>query len=75
MDLIDLDEDEIDVEVFDFLGVIMDNFRFVLGNLNLFVLREIVVESVNVIWDDVGGLDEIKEELKEIVEYLVLYLD
>lgn len=75
MDLIDLDEDEIDVEVLNSLGVTMDNFRFALGNSNPSALRETVVESVNVTWDDVGGLDEIKDELKETVEYPVLHPD
>lgn len=75
MDLIDLEEEEIDAEVLDSLGVTMDNFRFALGNSNPSALRETVVESVNVTWDDIGGLDEIKEELKETVEYPVLHPD
>lgn len=75
MDLIDLDEEEIDAEVLDSLGVTMDNFRFALGNSNPSALRETVVESVNVTWDDIGGLDEIKQELKETVEYPVLHPD
>ncbi|AMD20100.1 HCL051Cp [Eremothecium sinecaudum] len=75
MSLIDLDEDEIDAEVLDSLGVTMDNFRFALGNSNPSALRETVVESVNVTWDDVGGLDDIKKELKETVEYPVLHPD
>ncbi|CDK29735.1 unnamed protein product [Kuraishia capsulata CBS 1993] len=75
MDLIDLDEDTIDAEILDSLGVTMDNFRFALGNSNPSALRETVVESVNVSWDDVGGLDKIKEELKETVEYPVLHPD
>ncbi|CCD22386.1 AAA family ATPase CDC48 NDAI_0A02280 [Naumovozyma dairenensis CBS 421] len=75
MDLIDLDEDEIDAEVLDSLGVTMDNFKFALGNSNPSALRETVVESVNVTWNDIGGLDEIKQELKETVEYPVLHPD
>lgn len=75
MDLIDLDEDEIDAEVLDSLGVTMENFKFALGNSNPSALRETVVESVNVTWDDIGGLDEIKQELKETVEYPVLHPD
>ncbi|CAN3375136.1 hypothetical protein DIURU_005395 [Diutina rugosa] len=73
MDLIDLDEDTIDVEVLDSLGVTMENFRFALGNSNPSALRETVVENVNVTWDDIGGLDGIKNELKETVEYPVLH--
>ncbi|CCH63064.1 hypothetical protein TBLA_0J00640 [Henningerozyma blattae CBS 6284] len=75
MDLIDLDEEEIDAEVLDSLGVTMDNFRFALGNSNPSALRETVVENVNVTWDDIGGLDDIKNELKETVEYPVLHPD
>lgn len=75
MDIIDLDEDEIDAEILNSLGVTMDNFRFALGNSNPSALRETVVENVNVAWEDIGGLDEIKQELKETVEYPVLYPD
>jgi transitional endoplasmic reticulum ATPase len=75
MDLIDLDEDTIDAEVLNSLGVTMENFRFALGNSNPSALRETVVENVNVTWDDIGGLDSIKDELKETVEYPVLHPD
>lgn len=75
MDLIDLEEDTIDAEVLDSLGVTMENFRFALGNSNPSALRETVVESVNVTWDDIGGLENIKKELKETVEYPVLHPD
>ena len=43
MDLIDLDEDSIDAEVLDALGVTMENFRFALGSFNPSVLLETVV--------------------------------
>lgn len=75
MDLIDLEEETIDAEVLDSLGVTMENFRFALGNSNPSALRETVVENVNVTWDDIGGLDTIKNELKETVEYPVLHPD
>lgn len=75
MDLIDLDEDTIDAEVLNSLGVTMENFKFALGNSNPSALRETVVENVNVTWDDIGGLDAIKAELKETVEYPVLHPD
>ena len=44
MDLIDLDEDTIDAEVLDSLGITMDNFRFAPGISNPSALRETVVE-------------------------------
>jgi transitional endoplasmic reticulum ATPase len=71
MDLIDLDEDTIDAEVLDSLGVTMDNFRFALGTTNPSALRETVVEVPTVTWDDIGGLDKVKIELQETVQYPV----
>lgn len=71
MDLIDLDEDTIDAEVLDSLGVTMDNFRFSLGVSNPSALRETVVEVPNVTWEDIGGLDKVKTELQETVQYPV----
>ncbi|KAG0644095.1 P-loop containing nucleoside triphosphate hydrolase protein [Tuber brumale] len=72
MDLIDLDEDTIDAEVLDSLGVTMENFRFALGVSNPSALREVaVVEVPNVRWDDIGGLEDVKRELIESVQYPV----
>ncbi|KAH7159958.1 P-loop containing nucleoside triphosphate hydrolase protein [Dactylonectria estremocensis] len=72
MDLIDLDEDTIDAEVLDSLGVTMDNFRFALGVSNPSALREVaVVEVPNVRWEDIGGLEDVKQDLKESVQYPV----
>ncbi|KAH9167490.1 P-loop containing nucleoside triphosphate hydrolase protein [Lactarius sanguifluus] len=75
MDLIDLDEDTIDAEVLDSLGVTMDNFRFALGASNPSALRETVVEIPQVSWDDIGGLDKVKQELQETVQYPVEHPD
>lgn len=72
MDLIDLDEDTIDPEVLEALDVTMDNFRFALGVSNPSALREVaVVEVPNVRWDDIGGLENVKRELIESVQYPV----
>ncbi|KAI8162118.1 cell division control protein cdc48 [Colletotrichum sp. SAR 10_71] len=72
MDLIDLDEDTIDAEVLDSLGVTMENFRFALGVSNPSALREVaVVEVPNVRWEDIGGLETVKAELQESVQYPV----
>lgn len=71
MDLIDLDEDTIDAEVLDSLGVTMENFRFALGVSNPSALRETVVEVPTVTWKDIGGLEKVKQELQETVSYPV----
>jgi transitional endoplasmic reticulum ATPase len=75
MDLIDLDEDTIDAEVLDSLGVTMDNFRFALGASNPSALRETVIETPHVSWDDIGGLEKVKQELQETVQYPVEHPD
>merc|ERR1712093_822448 len=72
MDLIDLDEDTIDAEVLDSLGVTQENFTFALGVSNPSALREVAVFEVpNVRWDDIGGLEGVKRELIESVQFPV----
>ncbi|MCO5573430.1 hypothetical protein L7F22_027201 [Adiantum nelumboides] len=71
MDLIDLEEETIDAEVLDTLGVSMENFRFALGASNPSALRETVVEVPTVTWKDIGGLEKVKQELQETVSYPV----
>lgn len=71
MDLIDLEEDQIDAEVLNSLAVTMDNFRFAMGKSTPSALRETVVEVPNVSWEDIGGLEGVKKELQELVQYPV----
>ena len=71
MDLINLDEETIDAEVLDSLGVTMENMRFALSTSNPSALRETIVEVPTVTWDDVGGLEKVKLELQETVQYPV----
>ncbi|XP_022087240.1 transitional endoplasmic reticulum ATPase [Acanthaster planci] len=75
MDLIDLEEDTIDAEVMDSLAVNMDDFRYALGKSSPSALRETVVEVPNVTWDDIGGLESVKRELQELVQYPVEHPD
>ena len=71
MDLIDLDADTIDAAILDSLAVTMPNFRHSLGNTNPSALRETIVEVPNVSWSDIGGLENVKRELQETVQYPV----
>ncbi|CAI8036354.1 Transitional endoplasmic reticulum ATPase TER94 [Geodia barretti] len=71
MDLIDLEDDTIDAEVMDSLAVTMDNFRYAMGQSNPSALRETIVEIPTVSWEDIGGLEEVKRELQELVQYPV----
>lgn len=71
MDLIDLEEETIDTEVLDSLAVTMENFRYALGVSNPSALRETVVEVPTTKWSDIGGLENVKQELQETVQYPV----
>ena len=66
---IDLDQDEIAPEILEKMEVQMSDFRLAMRDIEPSALREIYVEIPEVSWDDVGGLDEIKERLKESVEW------
>ena len=66
---IDLDQDKISSEILQKIKVVEDDFRDALKEVKPSALREVLVEIPNVTWDDVGGLEELKEELKETVEW------
>merc|ERR1719222_861522 len=71
MDVIDLDDDEIDAEILDSMAVSQEHFRTALSTSNPSALRETVVEVPNVTWEDIGGLESVKRELQEVVQYPV----
>jgi len=71
MDLIDIEDDTIDAEVLDAMSVTQEHFKFALGVSNPSSLRETVVEVPNIKWDDIGGLESVKRELREMVQYPV----
>ncbi|CAF1146070.1 unnamed protein product [Adineta steineri] len=73
MDVIDLEEDTIDAEILDSLAVTQDNFRFALNQSNPSALRETIVEVPTTTWEDIGGLESVKRELQELVQYPVEY--
>lgn len=66
---IDLDQDKISSEILQKIQITSEDFRDALKEVRPSALREVQVQIPNVSWDDVGGLDELKEELKEAVEW------
>lgn len=71
MDLIDMEDDNIDAEVLSSMAVTQEHFRYALGHANPSSLRETVVEVPTTTWADIGGLDSVKRELRELVQYPV----
>ncbi|AFS83726.1 CDC48 family AAA ATPase [Candidatus Nitrosopumilus sediminis] len=72
---IDLDEEKISSEILQKIQITSNDFRDALKEVRPSALREVQVQIPNVSWDDVGGLDELKEELKEAVEWPIKYKD
>ena len=66
---IDLDEEDIPTEVLEKMEVKMIDFREAIKDIEPSALREIYVEIPEVSWDQVGGLQEIKDRLKESIEW------
>jgi transitional endoplasmic reticulum ATPase len=71
MDLIDVEGDTIDAEVLSLLAVTQDHFKYAMGQCNPSSLRETTVETPNTTWEDIGGLEEVKKELRELVAFPV----
>merc|ERR1712203_1055970 len=71
MDMIDLEDESIDAEVLNSLAVTMADFQFAMGKSTPSAIRETVVETPNVSWEDIGGLESVKRELRELVQYPV----
>jgi len=65
----DLEEETIPPEVLERMEVKMDDFRVAIREIEPSALREIYVEIPDVSWESVGGLVEIKDRLKESVEW------
>ncbi len=66
---IDLDEEQIPPEVLEKMAVIMADFRMAIKEIEPSALREIYLEVPEVSWDEVGGLQDIKDRLKESIEW------
>jgi len=66
---IDLDQEEIPPEVIEKMEVTMADFQEAVREIEPSALREIYIEVPEVTWDEVGGLEDVKERLKESIEW------
>ena len=69
----DLDEETIAPEVLSSLRVTMENFMDAYREMPPSALREVLLESPNIKWEDIGGLEGPKQELMETVEWPLRY--
>merc|ERR1711871_1457455 len=73
MDVIDFEDDTIDAEVMAQMAVTQRHFEFAMEQGNPSALREMTVEVPNVTWADIGGLERVKAELRETIQYPLEY--
>lgn len=66
---IDLDEPTIPEEILDRLIVHKEDFEAALREIQPSAMREIMIEVPKVTWEDVGGLEGVKQLLVEAVEW------
>ncbi|NYT02241.1 MAG: CDC48 family AAA ATPase [Methanosarcinales archaeon] len=72
---IDLDKPTIPKEILDQLVVQKPDFEAAMREVQPSALREIMVEVPKVTWEDIGGLEEVKQLLVEAVEWPLLHGD
>ena len=70
---VDLEAEEIPIDVLNKIQVTWDDFKNALKDMQPSTMREVLVEKPNVKWDDIGALEDAKQELKEAVEWPLKY--
>ena len=70
---LDLEEDEIDAETLEKLQVTENDFKQAMKGIEPSALREVFVEVPDITWEDVGGLEETKERLRETIQWPLEY--
>jgi transitional endoplasmic reticulum ATPase len=62
-------EEELPKEVIEKLVVKKEDFENALKMVEPSAMREVLIEIPKVKWEDIGGLEEVKQQLKEMVEW------
>ena len=72
---VDLEAESIPAKVLTKLVVEMKDFEEALKDIQPSALREVLVEVPDAKWSDIGGLEEVKSELQQAVEWPLKYAD
>ncbi len=70
---LNLEDEKIPPETLDKLIVNAEDFQKALIEVTPSGMREVFIENPDVKWDEVGGLEEVKRELQEAVEWPMKY--
>jgi len=71
--VLNLEEEKLPPETLDKLIVNHEDFQKALIEVTPSGMREVFIENPDVKWEDVGGLEEVKRELQEAVEWPMKY--
>lgn len=66
---INLEETKIPAEVLNRIKITNKDFENALRDVQPSAMREVQIQRPNVRWEDIGGLQEVKEELAEAIEW------
>ena len=72
---INLEQSNIPAEILNRIKVTKQDFDEVLRDVQPSAMREVLVQRPNVRWEDIGGLQQIKEELGEAIEWPLKHAD
>jgi transitional endoplasmic reticulum ATPase len=72
---IDLHQPKIPAEILGKIKVTKQDFDEALKDVQPSAMREVLVQRPNVSWEDIGGLQGIKEELEEAIEWPLKHAD
>ncbi len=70
-----LEEEKLPPELLNKLQVTMDDFENALKDVMPSAMREVYLETPDVKWSEIGGLESVKRELQEAVEWPLKYPD
>lgn len=70
---INMEMDEVSAEVLNKINVVRDDFREALKGMQPSTMREVLIEKPNIKWENIGALEDAKQELKEAVEWPLKY--
>ena len=70
---LDLESDEIPAEVLESIQVTEDDFKEALKGIEPSALREVFAEVPDISWEQVGGLEDTKERLRETIQWPLEY--
>ncbi|MHA1945884.1 MAG: CDC48 family AAA ATPase [Candidatus Hodarchaeales archaeon] len=65
--------DSLPTELLNQISVTVEDFELALKGIKPSALREVIVDIPSIRWSDIGGLELVKQQLKEVIEWPTAY--